>query len=168
MKRCDRIGMIDKELLKKKKKLQETRNILKIMNSIKILQIYETNEHPRLTKIEDTFNKLGVFGIGKKPDDRIPYNTSEEKIIQWISKLLLLKKNDILFWFCNGLWVKIEILNECQVIKDLWNHRKNYFKTNYSLGFMIITDTMDKMFEFGFDSRDEYNILFDEYDLNII
>lgn len=29
-------------------------------------------------------------------------------------------------------------------------------------------ETMDRMFELGFDSRDEYNILFDEYNLTTL
>ena len=160
--------MRNKELLEKKKKLQETRNILKIMNSIKILHIYETNENPELTQIENSFNELGVNSNNKKPDERISSKSTEDEIIQWISGLLLLKKNDILFWYCNRLWVEIEVTNEQLIIKELWNHEKNYFKTNYCAGFLIVPSTMDRMFEFGFDSRDEYNILFDEYKLNTL
>ena len=160
--------MRNKELLEKKKKLQETCNILKIMNSIKILHIYETNENPELTQIENSFNELGVYSNDKKPDDRISSKSTEDEIIQWISGLLLLKKNDILFLYCNGLWVKIEVTNEQLIIKELWNHERNYFKTNYCVGFRIVLCTMDRMFEFGFDSRDEYNILFDEYKLNTL
>ncbi len=160
--------MIDKELLKKKKKLQETRNILKIMNSIKILHIYENNENLQLTKIENLFNELQVYSNDKKPNDCISSNSTEDNIIQWISKLLLLQKNDILFWYCNGLWVKIKIMDEQLVIKELWNHKRYYLKTNYCLGFMIVMETIEPMFELGFDSRDEYNILFDEYNLTTL
>ena len=59
-------------------------------------------------------------------------------------------------------------MDEQLVIKELWNHKRYYFKTNYCLGFMIVMETMDRMFELGFDSRDEYNILFDEYNLTTL
>lgn len=142
--------------------------ILSDYNRHKFLLYYLSIDNQTLNKNSYIFNELQVYSNDKKPNDCISSKSTEDKIIQWISKLLLLQKNDILFWYCNGLWVKIKIMDEQLVIKELWNHKRYYFKTNYCLGFMIVMETMDRMFELGFDSRDEYNILFDEYNLTTL
>lgn len=60
----------------------------------------------------------------------------------------------------NGFLIKIQILNIKTAIIGLWNGIYEYHK-----GFVLINEKKSTMFEFGSDSRDEENYLFDKYPL---
>ena len=147
--------MVDKEMLSKKIALQKVRNILKAIKGIKILCIYEeydfTLEH---------ISTMGYTSYSKQPDSKIPIDSNDSLICQWIKECMKLKNDDVLFLLCNGIWIKIQIIEVTTATQSLWNNIDSYSK-----GFTVLTEKMDKLLEVGNDSRDEWNYLFDEYSI---
>lgn len=149
--------MVDKERLQKKLKLQTVRNILKTLNGVKILYIYE-NSDPILERISENFSDMGRYTYSKQPDSKISVKSDDILIYQWIIENVKLKNNDILFLLCEGIWIKIQIIEVMSATQSLWNNIDTLCK-----GFTVLNEEMDKLLEVGNDSRDEWNFLFDEY-----
>ena len=149
--------MVDKERLQKKLKLQTVRNILKTLNGVKILYIYE-NSDPILERISENFSDMGRYTYSKQPDSKISVKSDDILIYQWIIENMKLKNNDILFLLCEGIWIKIQIIEVMSATQSLWNNIDTLCK-----GFTVLNEEMDKLLEVGNDSRDEWNFLFDEY-----
>lgn len=147
--------MIDKKLLQRKVALQKVRNILKTVNGVKILCIYEECD----SRLEHISVK-GYYSYSKQPDSRISVDSNDSLIYQWIRENMKLKNNDVLFLLCNGIWIKIQIIEVTSAIQSLWNNIDSCCK-----GFIVLTENMDKLLEVGNDSRDEWNYLFDEYSI---
>lgn len=147
--------MVDKEMLSRKIALQKVRNILKAIKGIKILCIYEECDFTleRISTMEYT-------SYSKQPDSKIPIDSNDSLIYQWIIETMKLKNNDVLFLLCNGIWIKIQIIEVTTATQSLWNNLDSYSK-----GFTVLTENMDKLLEVGNDSRDEWNYLFDEYSI---
>lgn len=53
-------------------------------------------------------------------------------------------------FLCNGIWIKIQIIEVTTATQSLWNNIGSYSK-----GFTVLTENMDKLLEVGNDSRDE-------------
>lgn len=151
--------MVDKERLHKKLKLQTVRNILKTLNGVKILYIYE-NSDPILERISENFSDMGRYTYSKQPDSKISVKSDDILIYQWIIENMKLKNNDILFLLCEGIWIKIQIIEVMSATQCLWNNIDTLCK-----GFTVLNEEMDKLLEVGNDSRDEWNFLFDEYSI---
>lgn len=152
--------MVDRELLEKKKKLQEVRNILKTFNGVKILCIYEKSDAV-LERISENLSEIGYFSNSKKPDSKISINANDSLIYQWINENMKLKNNDILFLLCHGIWIKMQIIDIMNATQSLWNN------SDGSKGFTVLNEDMDKLLEVGEDFRDELNYLFDEYSIPV-
>ena len=150
--------MVDRELLEKKKKIQEVRNILKTFNGVKTLCIYEKCDST-LERISENLLEIGYYSNSKKPDSQISINSNDSLIYQWINENMKLKNNDILFLLCNGIWIKIQIIDVMNAIQSLWNN------IDGCKGFTVLTEDMDKLLDVGEDSRDELDYLFDEYSI---
>lgn len=151
--------MVDKELLQKKIKLQTVRNILKTVNGVKILCIYE-NGDPILERITESFSDMGYYSYEKQPDSKISVKSDALSIYQWIIENMKIKNDDILFLLCEGIWVKIQIIEVISATQSLWNNIDTQCK-----GFTILNEKADKLLEVGNDSRDEWNYLFNEYSI---
>ena len=153
--------MVDRELLEKKKKLQEVRNILKTFNGVKILCIYEKCDST-LELISENLSEIGYYSNAKKrPDSKISINANDYLIYQWINENMKLKNDDILFLLCNGIWIKMQIIDVMNATQSLWNN------IDGGKGFTILNEDMDKLLDVGEDSRDEMNYLFDEYSISV-
>lgn len=150
--------MVDKELLEKKKKIQKVRNILKTFNGVMIICIYENGDSV-LDRILENLSEIGYYSNTKQPDSKIPINAGDSLICEWIIKNMKLKNDDILFLLCDGIWVKIQIMDIMNAIQSLWNH------TGGTKGFTVLNEKMDKLLDAASDSRDELNYLFDEYSI---
>lgn len=153
--------MIDRELLEKKKKLQKVRNILKTLDGIKVLCIYETPDSA-LEQILENLSDIGYYAYTKQPDSRISVKADDSLIYQWIAENMHLGNRDILFLLCKGIWVKIQIIETMTAMQSLWNQIDPCCK-----GFTVLNEAMDTLSEVGNDSRDELNYLFDVYSINI-
>ena len=151
--------MVDNERLHKKLKLQTVRNILKTLNGVKILYIYE-NSDPILERISENFSDMGRYTYSKQPDSKISVKSDDILIYQWIIENMKLKNYDILFLLCEGIWIKIQIIEVMSATQCLWNNIDTLCK-----GFTVLNEEMDKLLEVGNDSRDEWNFLFDEYSI---
>lgn len=148
--------MVDRELLEKKKKIQKVRNILKTFKGVRILCIYEKYDST-LERISENLSEIGYYSNAKQPNSKISINSNDSLIYQWINENMKLKNNDILFLLCNGIWIKMQIIDVMNAIQSLWNH------IDGSKGFTVLNEDMDKLLEVGDDSRDDLNYLFDEY-----
>ena len=150
--------MVDKEVLEKKKRIQKVRNILKTFKGGQILYIYEKCDST-LEHISGKLSEIGFNSNAKQPDSKISINSNDLLIYQWIIKNMKLKNNDILFLLCDGIWIKIQIIDVMNATQSLWNN------IDGTKGFTVLNEDMDKLFEVGDDSRDELNYLFDEYSI---
>lgn len=154
--------MVDRMLLEKKKKLQETRNMLKKLDGVEILYVYEECNDSKLKIIADslwnhTFTEY--YSNTKSPDSKIRMDSGNLDIYKWIKEVTKLKTNQIVFLFYNGVLVKIQIADVDNAIRTMWNRIDERSK-----GFLILSENMDTLLEVGSDSRDEMHYLFDEYD----
>lgn len=149
------ILLVNKKLLENKKQIQKAKNILKSMSSIKVLHIYDIDYIEQLEKIN--FKNSGYYSSLKIPDSKISYDTDEFIIYRWIIDCMKLKNKELVYFLCNNIWTKIQIIDVESAVKELWNYN------NESKGFIIFNEKLHKLLEVGSDSRDENNYLYDEF-----
>lgn len=150
------ILLVNKELLEKKIKLQKVKNILKELNGVAVIQIYD-----EISKYDSILNRLleaGYYSDEKQPDSNISADSDESVIYQWIIDCMELRENQKLFLVVNHILVKMQIVNSFEVAESLWNHVHPDSK-----GITILNEQMTILWEVGNDSRDEQNYLFDKY-----
>lgn len=136
--------MTDRKLLEKKKQLQRVRNMLKATDGIEVIQICDG--------LDVTDNIENYYSSEKIPDSRISENSGN--IYGWIADRMGLENNMTVFLLCENIPVKIRITDVQTAVKNLWD----------SYGEITLTDeNLDRVYEVGNDSRDEYNYLFDVY-----
>ncbi len=150
--------MIDREILEKKKRLQKVRNVLKEISGITVLGIYENQYIPEFDGIFERLSKLGYYSPDKIPENSINFKSEDNVIYRWIIDSMKLENGMTVYLLCCDVWVKISFLDVCTAVKDIWN---------VIGGFTIITEDLTVLKECGSDSRDEYNYLYDEYDLTV-
>lgn len=122
------------------------------MSEIKGIQILDYEEY----LLSDEFlQKSGYCSNDKIADARIPFCTDDEEIINIVCSLMEIKEEQILHLLVNGLLVKFQINDIRTAIHDIWK------KTDHNI--VLISENKDSMYEFGSDSRDEENYLFDKY-----
>lgn len=88
----------------------------------------------------------------QSPDSRIPENSGS--IYEWISDCTGLENNMVVYLLCEGIPVKVRITDVKTAVKSIWDA--------YG-GITFIDRKLEKVYEVGNDSRDEYNFLFDIY-----
>lgn len=134
--------MTDRQLLEKKKKLQRVRNMLKVADGIEVDEICDG-----LNIIIENY-----YSCDKVPDSRIPENSGS--ICEWIIDCTGLENNMVVYLLFEGVPVKIRITDVKTAVKSMWDA--------YG-GITFIDRKLEKVYEVGNDSRDEYNYLFDMF-----
>ncbi|MDE6672941.1 MAG: hypothetical protein K2K16_12230 [Ruminococcus sp.] len=133
---------MNSELLQKKILLQRVHNMLKTISGIKVIEICEN------IKITDKIQNY--YSCEKVPDLKIACNS--ENIYGFIIENMHLVNNMTVYILFESIPVKVKIMVVSTAVKSLWN---TYHEIT------IIDENMTKVYEIGFDSRDEYNYLFD-------
>lgn len=149
---------MNKELLEIKKQMQSARNILKDLQGIQTIHLYEPGEGA-IAQIN--LEKMGVLSGYKEPDMVLEYNETYQAVADFLKgKTGLANGQKIYLLLYNGIWSEVKILDVDQFIKS-------YFHSEYRNSFVIafIDADMKKMYEYGSDSRDEYHLLYDEYEV---
>lgn len=149
---------MNKELLEIKKQMQGARNILKDLQGIQTIHLYEPGEG---TIAQINLEKMGVLSGYKEPDMVLEYNETYQTVADFLKvKTGLANGQKIYLLLSNGIWSEVKILDVDQFIKS-------YFHSEYrnSFGIAFIDADMKKMYEYGSDSRDEYHLLYDEYEV---
>lgn len=149
---------MNKELLEIKKQMQGARNILKDLQGIQVIHLYEPGEG---TIAQINLEKMGVLSGYKEPDMVREYNETCQTVADFLKvKTGLANGQKIYLLLSNGIWSEVQILDVDQFIKS-------YFHSEYrnSFGIAFIDADMKKMYEYGSDSRDEYHLLYDEYEV---
>ena len=149
---------MNKELLEIKKQMQGARNILKDLQGIQVIHLYEPGEG---TIAQINLEKMGVLSGYKEPDMVREYNETCQTVADFLKvKTGLANGQKIYLLLSNGIWSEVKILDVDQFIKS-------YFHLEYcnSFGIAFIDADMKKMYEYGSDSRDEYHLLYDEYEV---
>ncbi len=145
--------MVDRELLQKKRLLQRTKNILSKIEGIKILDYTEQKIFD-----ENYLQNIGFYSITKEADSKISCFSEESEIIEWIIDLVNFEIEQIWYLWIYDYLIKIQISDVRIAVKNFW-----IYINPDSKGFVLITENKKIMYEFGNDSRDEDNILFDKY-----
>lgn len=153
--------MIDREILEKKKRLQKVRNTLKEISGIEVLCIYENQYISKFCGMWERLSELGYCSPDKIPDDKIDCKSEDSVIYQWVLDRTNLEDGMTVYLMCRDVWVKVMISDIHKAVKDLWNV---IGKQN---GLTIVNEDLTVLKEFGSDSRDEYNYLYDEYNLTV-
>ncbi|MDE6424664.1 MAG: hypothetical protein K2K89_00775 [Ruminococcus sp.] len=130
------------EILQKKILLQRIRNMLKTISGIEVIEICEN------IKITDKIQNY--YSCEKVPDLKIACNS--ENIYSCIIENMHLVNNMTVYILFESITVKVKIMDVSTTVKSLWD-------THHEI--TIIDEPMTKVYEIGFDSRDEYNYLFD-------
>lgn len=149
---------MNKELLEIKKQMQGARNILKDLQGIQVIHLYEPGEG---TIAQINLEKMGVLSGYKEPDMVREYNETYQTVADFLKwKTGLANGQKIYLLLSNGIWSEVKIL-------DVDHFIKSYFHLEYcnSFGIAFIDADMKKMYEYGSDSRDEYDLLYDEYEV---
>ncbi len=149
---------MNKELLEIKKQMQGARNILKDLQGIQTIHLYEPGEG---TIAQINLEKMGVLSGYKEPDMVLEYNETYQTVADFLKvKTGLANGQKIYLLLSNGIWSEVQIL-------DVDHFIKSYFHSEYrnSFGIAFIDADMKKMYEYGSDSRDEYHLLYDEYEV---
>lgn len=149
--------MVDRELLQKKKILQQTKNIFSEIEGIRVLNYTEQNIFDK-----NYLQSIGFYNTAKEADSKIAYFSEESEIIEWIIGLVDFETARIWYLWVYDYLVRVQILDIRMAVQNLWE----YINPD-SKGFVLIDENKTIMYEFGNDSRDEDNILFDKYLLNI-
>lgn len=150
-------NMYDRQLFQNKILLQKTKNLMSKINGIRVLEYEEQSIFD-----DSILDRVGFYNGTQTPDDKIAKTSDIESIVDWIIGLLNFEVNEICYLWVHVFLVKIQLLDTRAAINDLWN-----LLNPNSKGVIVITSDHKTMFEFGSDSRDEHNILFDKYTLNI-
>lgn len=145
--------MVDRELLQKKRLLQRTKNILSKIEGIKILDYTEQKIFD-----ENYLQNIGFYSITKEADSKISCFSEESEIIEWIIDLVNFEIEQIWYLWIYDYLIKIQISDVRIAVKNFC-----IYINPDSKGFVLITENKKIMYEFGNDSRDEDNILFDKY-----
>ena len=138
--------------------MQGARNILKDLQGIQVIHLYEPGEG---TIAQINLEKMGVLSGYKEPDMVLEYNETYQTVADFLKvKTGLANGQKIYLLLSNGIWSEVKILDVDQFIKS-------YFHLEYcnSFGIAFIDADMKKMYEYGSDSRDEYHLLYDEYEV---
>lgn len=138
--------------------MQGARNILKDLQGIQTIHLYEQGEG---TIAQINLEKMGVLSGYKEPDMVLEYNETYQTVADFLKvKTGLANGQKIYLLLSNGIWSEVKILDVDQFIKS-------YFHSEYrnSFGIAFIDADMKKMYEYGSDSRDEYHLLYDEYEV---
>ena len=146
--------MTDRERLQRKLAEQKARNIIKKIRSVQIIG-QETCALPDHALLE----KLGFYSQDKKPDSAIPESADLQEIIDRMLSLLNDESGEIFFLLIYGVIYKVRFTDRAAALRELW--------TAPEAGRYICLLNEDKtvLYEFGSDSRDEDNYLFDKYQL---
>lgn len=145
--------MVDRELLQKKRLLQRTKNILSKIEGIKILDYTEQKIFD-----ENYLQNVDFYSIKKEADSKISCFSEESEIIEWIIDLVNFETEQIWYLWIYNYLIKVQISDARTAVQNFWK----YINPD-SKGFILITENKKIMYEFGNDSRDEDNILFDKY-----
>lgn len=145
--------MVDRRLLQKKKFLQKIKVIFSKINGIKILEYTEKKIFN-----DNYLQNIGFYSTAKQADSKIPFFSKESEIVEWIIDLVDFETTQIWYLWVYDYLVKVQILHVRTAIQNFWEHINPDSK-----GFVLIAENKKIMYEFGNDSRDEDNIIFDKY-----
>jgi len=147
-----------RETMQQKLLLQKTKNLMAQVDGVKILQ-YDEQGIPD----DSTLRSIGFYSSEKIPEAKIAMQSDENAIVDWIISLLdseNVRTGDICCLWDGAFLVKMEILDMRAAVSSLWQCLRANHKS-----LVLITSDGETMLDFGSDSRDEYNILFDKYTL---
>lgn len=145
--------------LENKIQMQKAKNKLKRLDGVCILKIFENDEGDTLNEILSGYHPT----MSSIPHGKISFKASKTEIFIWIIAEMHLEYGQEYFFLCDGIWVKIKIIDLQAAVKSLWEHGIDKSE-NYKLGtvgFLLVDADMNCVMEAGSDSRDEYNYLID-------
>lgn len=154
---------IEKRLLfEKKRDIQMAKNILKVIEGIEVLDIFEMKSNSILAKINCNYNQAQQ-NSKILPISKLSVNSSLTEICRWIRKSIDIIKNKEYFFCCGGLiikvWTKIKIVEADKAVESMWLCDKKINNKGYCLGFLLVDFISAQLYEVCFDSSDEYHYL---------
>lgn len=100
---------MNKELLEIKKQMQGARNILKDLQGIQVIHLYEPGEG---TIAQINLEKMGVLSGYKEPDMVLEYNETYQTVADFLKvKTGLANGQKIYLLLSNGIWSEVKILD---------------------------------------------------------
>lgn len=149
---------MDKQLLQKKKKLQEARNIINYLTGFELIHMNEPGDEP-ISLIN--YDKMGYYSNIKKPDEVFELDVSENLLCTFLKEKTHIGNGDIInLLLHNGIWIKVKITDMDSLITSC-------FKVAQSRWITFIDEQLINMYELCCDSRDEYHICYDEYKVEL-
>ncbi|HAK44202.1 MAG TPA: hypothetical protein DCM59_17800 [Clostridium sp.] len=154
------------ELIKQKKKQLYFKNLMKSMNKITTLKIYQNDIEKNYYKnIISSYNKLWQKRR-IEPYSKLTCKSNDVQCCKWIIDKVQLSSEKEYIFICSGYcegYAKIILDNLSEAVLQLFYHQckinelQGSSKGGFSLGFCLI-DLLDKrVIDVSLDSDDEYN-----------
>lgn len=137
---------MDKALLERKKNLQRTKNILTEIAGIEVLDLEEKN-------FFDVIDSE-IFNNKICPDSKIDFRKDSAEIVNWIIDNTPFVTGDNTYLLINNYSVYVKIIDLKMLYRTLWDKEG---------AVIILSEDKHHLYEFGNDSRDEDNYVFDKY-----
>ena len=137
---------MDKALLERKKNLQRTKNILTEIAGIGVLDLEEKN-------FFDVIDSE-IFNSKICPDSKIDFRKDSAEIVNWIIDNTPFVTGDNTYLLINNYSVYVKIIDLKMLYRTLWDKEG---------AVIILSEDKHHLYEFGNDSRDEDNYVFDKY-----
>ena len=139
---------MDKELLEKKKQLQKAKNIFAKLSGLELLNLEEMSLYELISEDQ--------YLCKAHPNSCISFDVDVADIVNWMKDNMPFRDGSEVFLIINSYCLHVRICNIKEAYTSIWD----------TLGSaLFVSIDKKKMYEFGADSRDEYNYLFDEFDL---
>lgn len=139
------------KLIAHKIAVQRTKNTLKRLDGVDVLEIYTENENQGLNALYAAYS--ATYETGWEPCSRLPWQSPDGKIWSWLIDTLGLREKEY-FLLC-GFWCRIRIWDLRRAAASLWRKEENV------VGFLLAETDLSRVVECGFDSRDEDHYLCD-------
>ena len=137
---------MDKALLERKKNLQRTKNILTEIAGIEVLDLEEKNF---FDVIDSEIFKSKIY-----PDSKIDFCKDIDEIVNWIVDNTPFVTGDNTYLLIRDYSVYVKIMDLKMLYRTLWEKEG---------AVIILSEDKHHLYDFGNDSRDEYNYVFDKY-----
>ncbi|WP_252236141.1 hypothetical protein [Clostridium sp. ZS1] len=150
-----------REVINKKKQCLFLKNMIKNMDSIELIDIYEESSE----EISCYKNKMDEFlelGHQNKLEAiKVSCGYNDDYYFNWIlQQVKQINSNDEWLIFKDEWWAKVKSNERKKAINDLWYHAKFSYGTSpkgYYCGFLAINISIDMIIDVGLYSDDEYN-----------
>lgn len=142
-------------LIARKQAMQAAKNAVRKLEGIQVLELFERGANRQLEELYQICQPE-MCSYFQEPYSRLPHGSSEPEICAWILKNTGLYSGHEYSYRIGSVWARIRIFDLQSAIQTMW--------TAGNYGFLLVDLASKRIFETGFDSRDEDHYLIDIFE----